>query len=171
MKRTLSLLLVVFGSVAFAQNGFVTTIADTPVNFSQVSDTSAWIEGHWAPVDPSDRKSAMLGPSISQISCDHSAKACYEKQANIIVVGDMFSLNADYVEYTIERWNAREIVASHIEGSCRVRNVIKFDRVNGKVYWMQTLSEPLNDLPKREQNICKEAHMYLELKASTMWKK
>jgi hypothetical protein len=62
-------------------------------------------------------------------------------------------------------------VASHVEGSCRVRNVIKFDRVSSKVYWMQTLSEPLNDLPKREQDICKDAHMNLELKASTMWKK
>ena len=171
MKRTLTLFVAVFGSVAFAQNGFVTTVPDTHVDFSQVSDTSAWIEGHWASVDPSDRKSAMLGPSISQISCDHSGKACYEKQANIIVDGDMFSLNADYVEYTVERWNAREIVASHVEGSCRVRDVIKFDRVNRKVYWMQTLSEPLNDLPNREQDICKDAHMYLELKASTMWKK
>jgi hypothetical protein len=36
---------------------------------------------------------------------------------------------------------------------------------------MQAPSEPLNDLPKREQDIFKDAHMYLELKASTMWKK
>jgi hypothetical protein len=171
MRRFVLLVVVISASFALAQNGFVTTIPDEPVNFSQVSDGSAWIEGHLVTVDPSDRKSAMLGPSISQIFCDHSAKVCSEKQANIIVDGDMFSLTADYVEYTIERWNAREIVASHVEGSCRVRNVIKFDRVSSTVYWTQTLSEPLNDLPKREQDICKDAHMNLELKASTMWKK
>ncbi len=171
MRRFVLLAVVISASFALAQNGFVTTIPDEPVNFSQVGDSSAWIEGHWVPVDPSDQKSAMLGPSISQIFCDHSANVCSEQQANIIVDGNVFSLTGDYVEYTIERWNAREIVASHIEGSCRVRNVIKFDRVSSKVYWMQTLSEPLSDLPKREQGICKDAHMNLELKASTMWKK
>jgi len=171
MRRTLILVVVASASMALAQGGFVTTIPDEPVNFSQVSDTSAWIEGHWVPVDPSDRKSAMLGPSISQISCDHASNVCYEKQANIIVIGDMFSLNTDLVEYTIERWNTREIVASTVVGLCSIRSVIKFDRVNRKVYWMQTLSEPLNDLPKKRQDDCKDASMYLELKASTMWKK
>lgn len=113
----------------------------------------------------------MLRPSISQISCDHSSKVCYEKQANVVVINDMFTLTADFVEYTVERWNKREIVASTVQGICRVRNVIKFDRVNSKVYWMQTVSEPLNDLPKKKQDTCNDAHMYLELKASTMWKK
>ena len=171
MRRFVLLAMVTSSSLALAQNGFVTTVPDEPVNFSRVSDASAWAEGHWVPVDPSDRKSAMLGPSISQIFCDHSAKVCTEKQANIVVDGDAFALNADYVEYTVERWNTREIVASHLEGSCRVRNVIKFDRVNSRVYWIQTLSEPFNNLPKREQDICRDAHMNLELKASTMWKK
>jgi hypothetical protein len=165
------IVVVLLASLAFAQGGFVTTIPDEPVDFSQVGDSGAWVEGHWAPVDPTDRKSKMLGPSISQISCDHSSKVCYEKQANVVVINDMFTLTADFVEYTVERWSKREIVASTVQGSCRVRNVIKFDRVNGKVYWMQTVSEPLNDLPEKEQGVCNDAHMYLELKASTMWKK
>src|SRR5262249_44743621 len=143
----------------------------SPVDFSQVSDSAAWVEGHWVPVDPGDRKSRLPGPCISQISCDDAGRVCYEKQANILVFGDMFSLNADYVQYTVERWNEKEIVASTTEGICRVRNVIKFDRVNRKVYWMMTLSEPLNDLPKWSKDACDDAKMYLELKASTMWKK
>jgi hypothetical protein len=171
MRCTLILVLVVSASLAFAQNGFVTTIPDEPVEFSQIGDYSAWVQGHWVPVNPRDRKSEMLGPSISQISCDHSIKVCYEKQANIVVKGDMFTLTSDFVEYAVERWNKTEIVASTVQGICRVRNVIKFDRVNSKVYWMQTVSEPLNDLPKKEQDDCNDAHLYLELKASTMWKK
>jgi hypothetical protein len=171
MRPTLILVVVASASMAFAQNGFVTTIPDEPVQFSQVGDDAVWIEGHWMPVDARDRKSQMLGPSISQISCDHSRKVCYEKQANIVVINDMFTLTADFVEYTVERWNKTEIVASTVEGDCRVRNVIKFDRVSSRVYWMQALSEPLNNLPKKEQDACSDAHMYLELKARTMWKK
>ena len=172
MKRNLILVAVVVSAwQAFGQGGFVTTIPDRPVGFSQVTDSGAWVQGHWVPVDPTDVKSKLPGPSISEISCDRSGKVCYEKQANIQVMGDTFAMNADYVEYTVERWNGKEIVASNIQGACRARNVIKFDRVNKKIYWMQTLSEPVNDLPEPSKDMCKYADMNLELKDSTMWKK
>ncbi len=160
-------LIVIFGLLtasAVGQNGFITTVPERPVEFSQVNDSSAWVKGHWVGAD-------MVGPTVSEIRCDHSTKTCTDKSATIYSFGATFTLDSSQDEYTVERWDKREIVASKIDGSCRVRNVIKFDRIKERVYWMQTLSEPIDDLSKSEQEACKLAHMHLELKGSTTWKK
>jgi len=47
---------------------------------------------------------------------------------------------------------------------------MKFDRVQKRIYWMQTLSEPLTDLPKMSKDICDAVGMNLELKADAMWR-
>jgi hypothetical protein len=167
MQRTLFVIFVFTASLAVGQNGFVTATPDEPAEFSQVTDTSAWVRGHWVPVDPSDKKSEMTGPSVSEISCTRTE--CSESQASIAVTGNMFSLDSSYVRYAVERWDKKEIVASEIGGICRVRTVVKFDRVQKRVYWMQSLSEPINDLPKMSQDACKLVGMYLELKRGTMW--
>ena len=86
-------------------------------------------------------------------------------------MGNTFALSAGCDEYTIERWNSKEIVASNVGGACKVRNVIKFDRVHKRVYWMQALSEPIDDLPKGLKDSCKLVGMNLELKNSTLWRK
>ena len=123
------------------------------------------------PTDPSDKKANLTGPSASEISCDRADKVCHETQANITVIGDSFALTADYLTYTVERWNAKEIVASTVGGRCRVRSVIKFDRVNKKVYFMQALSEPVTDLPKLAKDVCDASSMSLELKDGDLWRK
>ena len=61
---------------------------------------------------------------------------------------DVFSMSASQDEYVVERWDSKEIVASSVVGLCKVRNVIKFDLVQKRVLFMQTLSEPIDDLPK-----------------------
>ena len=156
---------------ALGQHGFETVIPNQPVDFSQITDSRAWLEGHWIAVDPNDKNSALTGPSASEISCDRQRKTCTDNNANIVVDGNAFSLSAAADEYTIERWNGKEIVASNIKGICRVRTVIKFDRAQKRVYLMQTLSEPIEELPENSKKLCKLAGLNLELKASTMWKK
>jgi len=169
MKRILVILLVT-ASLVVAQNGFEPVIADQPVNFSQVNDSYAWVRGHWAAVNPTDKKGALTGPSTSEISC--GGKTCTDTNANVVVMGNTFALNAGYDEYTVERWNSKEIVASNVSGICRVRNVIKFDRVQKRVFWMQTLSEPLDTkMPQMSKDMCNAVGMNLELKDSTLWKK
>ena len=89
---------------------------------------------------------------------------------DMIVDGDSFSLSADSLEYKVTLWNRKEIVATNIDGICRVLNVLKFDLVQKGVYLSQTLSEPTNDLPKLSRELCSSVGMNLELKAATMWK-
>jgi hypothetical protein len=149
---------------AVGQNGFTTVTPDQPVSFFQVNDSSAWVRGHWVGPD-------MVGPSVSEISCDRSSMTCTDTQATIYVDGAMFSLDSNQDEYTVERWDKKAIVASNVGGICRVRNVIKFDREEKRVYYMQTLSEPTEDLPKLSQDVCKFASMHLELKDRTMWRR
>jgi hypothetical protein len=161
-------LLVVFASLtAVGQNGFEPTIPPEPINL-QASATDAYVQGHWV---AQDKQSELTGPSVSEISCDRQTQACHESQANIVVIGNMFNLVAASVDYKIERWNEKEIVAKNIGGICRVLNVLKFDLVQKRVYAFQTLSEPTNDLPKMSKEICAHANMNLELKAATMWRK
>jgi hypothetical protein len=85
MRTCVLLAVVISASFALAQNGFVTTIPDEPVNFSQVSDGSAWIEGHWVPVDPSDRKSAMLGMPERSWQAMSRAAVVFATSSSLIV--------------------------------------------------------------------------------------
>jgi hypothetical protein len=163
MKR-LAIVVVMTSLAAVGQNGFNTVIPDRPVNLSQVNNSYAWVRGHWFGPD-------MTGPSTSEISCAHASKTCTDTTANIAVDGNAFSMSASQDEYVVERWDSKEIVASNVVGLCKVRNVIKFDLVQKRVYFMQTLSEPNDDLPKAMQDSCKMAGMHLELKDSAMWRK
>jgi len=159
----------VLTAMARAQNGFTALAPAEPLDFSQINDSYAHVSGHWIPVDAGDKRDALTGPSTSEISCSRSNKTCADTNANIIVTGNTFALNASHDEYTIERWNETEIVASNVGGTCRVRNVIKFDRVQKRVYWMQALAEPVDGLPKGLKDFCKLVGMNLELKNSTLW--
>jgi len=155
---------------AVGQNGFSPAFPDQPVDFSQVSDSGAWVRGHWVASDPADKQSQLTGPSTSEISCDRERTTCTDTTANIVVMGNTFSLYGGQDEYNVERWNAKEIVASNVGGACRLRNVIKFDRAQKRVYSMQTLSEPIDDLTKKLRDTCKLSGMTLEPKNSTMWR-
>jgi len=166
--KQLVILLCVMSAMAWGQNGFNTLVPDTPVNILVHSD-DVYVEGHWVPVDKDDKNSVMTGPSVSEINC--TPKVCSEAQANIVAIGNTFTLHADNLEYTVERWNSKEIVAATVGGICRVRTVLKFYRVNKHVYWMQSLSEPTNDLPKMRKDLCNAVGMYLELKANTVFKR
>jgi hypothetical protein len=127
------------------------------------------VDGHWI---PSDEHSKMTGPSVSSIVCDRKEAICAEEQGNITVMGNSFTLSADHLEYKIERWTAKDIVASHIGGICRVRDVIKIDIEAKRVLYSQALSEPVDDkLPKMSKDACNLVGMNLELKQSTMWVK
>lgn len=168
MSLFVILLFTMFSTAAWGQNGFTTLVPDQPANI-QVTSGDVYVEGHWMPVNKDDKKSAMTGPSVSQINC--TPKVCSEAQANMVVLGNTFTLNADTVEYTVERWNSKEIVAATIVGICRVRTVLKFDLVNKRVYYMQSLSEPTNDLPKMSKDICNGVGMYLELEANAVFEK
>jgi hypothetical protein len=171
MKRMPILFFVLTASLAaVGQNGFSPVLPDEPVDFSQVNDSGAWVRGHWVAADPTDKKSELTGPSTSEISCDREGKTCADTTASITVMGNTFALSGGRDEYTIERWNSKEIVASNVGGACRVRNVIKFDRVQKRVYSIQTLSEPIDNLPKGLRDLCKLSSMNLELKNSTMWR-
>jgi len=162
------ILLVVFTSLtAVAQNGFETTVPAEPITL-RATATDAYVQGHWV---AQDKQSELTGPSVSEIFCDRKTQTCHESQANIAVTGNMFSLIADSLDYKIERWNEKEIVAKNIGGICRVLNVLKFDLVQKKVFAFQTLSEPTNDLPKMSKELCSHVGMNLELKAGTMWRK
>ena len=105
-------------------------------------------------------------------SCNRSEALCDEDEANIAVMGNTFTLSADRLEYRVERWTDKEIVAANVGGICRVRNVLKFDLVQKKVYSMQALSEPIDEkLPKMSKDACKLVGMNLELKTNTLWVK
>ena len=122
--KTLFAIFVTFllPSAALGQNGFSTVIPDSPVNL-QVTDSYISVSGHWVSLD---KQSELSGPSVSEISCDR--KVCHESQANMTVFKDgTFTLNADYIEYTVERRNSKELVAATIVGVCKIRSVLKFD--------------------------------------------
>jgi hypothetical protein len=152
------------------QNGFTTVIPDQPVNLSQVTASHAWVQGHWVPVNPNDKNSAMTGPGVSVLTCDRAAKTCTDQNANMVVFKDgSFVLNSALDEYQVERWNSKEIVAANVGGICRVRNVIKFDLVQKRVFYMQTLSEPVTGLPQLSTDLCNLSGMNLELKDSALF--
>jgi hypothetical protein len=168
MKCTLILSVMLATLPAAAQGGFQTVIPDKPINL-QVTPDTLWVEGHWIALD---KQSTLSGPSVSTISCDRHSGECDEQQANITVMDNAFSLSADVLEYKIERWTNKEVVASNVAGICKVRNVLKFDLEAKRVFSLQTLSEPVDEkLPQMSKDACKKIGMNLELKASTMWAK
>ena len=97
---------------------------------------------------------------MSTIFCQCSQNVCNEENASINVMEGMFSLTPEQLEYTVERWTPREIVAASVSGICRIRNVLKFDLVEKRVYYSQTLSEPVDlKMPKMSKDICSAVGM------------
>lgn len=162
-------LLVVLSASAFAQAGFDTVIPPQPLGDTLHIDADfVSVEGHWVPTGDSK----LAGPSVSSISCDRNEGTCEEEQGNITVMGNSFILSADHLEYKIERWTTKDIIAARIGGACRVRSVIKIDLAAKKVFYSEALSEPVDEkLPKMSKDICKLTGMDLELMQSMMFVK
>jgi len=151
---------------AWAQNGFTTTIPDEPVTLVVDSD-QVFVTGHWV---AADKQSEPTGPTVSRISCDK--QICRESQANIVLFPDnTFTMTTDYVEYKVETFNSKAIVATSTQGVCGVRTVLKFDLIHKSVYWTMRPSAPSNDLPRVSSKACDSAQMNLELKGETMWRR
>lgn len=169
MNRFILIVMLLSGA-SFAQAGFETVIpAQALGDTLHIDRDFVSVDGHWV---ASDEKSKMTGPSVSSITCDRKEGICEEEQGNITVMENTFTLSADHLEYKIERWTAKDIVASHIGGICRVRDVIKIDIEAKRVFYSQALSEPVDDkLPKMSKDACNLVGMNLELKQSTMWLK
>jgi hypothetical protein len=167
MNRYILILMLLSGS-SFAQAGFETVVPPQTLGDTLHIDRDyVSVDGHWV---PSDEHSKMAGPSVSSISCDRKENICEEEQGNITVMGNSFSLSADHLEYKIERWTAKDIVAARIAGICRVRSVIKIDLEAKSVLYSEALSEPVDEkLPKMSKDVCNMTGMNLELKQSTMW--
>jgi hypothetical protein len=167
MKRFLVVLIVMFGTLALGQHGQFNPIVDSPVDFAQVSDNHAFVEGNWVALD---ERSKLPGVSVSEISCDHAQKVCHELQANLVFVGgDEFSLIPDALDYSVVRWNSKEIVAQNIGGICKVLNSLRFDLLTKKVYYLQSLSEPVESLPELSKKMCNAVGMRLELHAKAVY--
>ena len=162
MKKLL-LIVLLFPSVVFGQK-FV-PILDNPVDFFQVTDLMAYVNGTWKAMDA---QSKLSGVSVSEITCNKAEKVCHETQSTVYFKLGMVDIVPDYVEYSITRWNSHEIVAENIGGLCKVRSVLKFDRQAKKVFYLQSLSEPVDDtVPDMTKRICNAVGMNLELRART----
>ena len=73
----------------------------------------------------------------SSIFCWRADQTCTESLSAVKFDGNVFRNTADWHTYTIERWTKDEIVASTVEGDCRVRQVLKFDLKGKKVFWSE----------------------------------
>lgn len=166
MKLTALILCFFIFGVAAAQKFNFVPVVDGPVDFTQVTTSYAYVSGNWIALD---ERSKLPGVSMSQITCDRKEMVCQELQGNLVVQGNMFSLVPDDVQYQITRWTPDEIVASNIGGICKVMNTLKFDLKNKKVYSLQSLSEPVENLPKMSRDACNAVGQRLELRAATMY--
>jgi hypothetical protein len=140
-------------------------MTNEPVDM-QIGVDSVYVTGHWIALD---ERSTLSGPSVSEISCEKATNVCHESQANIAVIDNMFSLTGDSVDYAVTRWNSNEIVAQNISGVCRVLHTPKFDLKNKKVYALDSLSEPVENLPKMSKDACNAVGLRLELRANTTY--
>lgn len=169
MNRCL-LFVALLSSSSFAQAGFETLIPPQALGETLHIDRDyVSVDGYWV---SSDEHSRMAGPSVSSITCDRKENICEEEQGNITVMGNAFTLSADHLEYKIERWTTKDIVAARIGGLCRVQSVIKIDIESKRVLYSEALSEPVDEkLPKLSKDICNLTGMNLELKQSAMFVK
>lgn len=163
------LIFVLLSSSGLAQSGFEPLLPPQPLGDTlHIDPDSVSVQGHWVAVGDSK----LAGPSVSSLSCDRKEGSCEEEQGNITVMVDSFNLSADHLEYRIERWTTKDIVAARIGGICRVRSVIKIDITTKRVFYSEALSEPVDEkIPKMSKDICNLTGMNLELKQSTMWVK
>lgn len=149
----------------FAQHGFK-PVTDGPVLIFRDKNLYAHAKGYWQ--DQDVKKPQLAGLSSSEITCTSDDHLCVEDQANMTSVGPLWMLEADHVEYKIDRWTAEELVAHKdppASAICKLRITLRFDFKLSKVYWMQTLNEPINEsAPKLVQQECAVAGMSLELR-------
>ncbi len=170
MKRLMLGMVLMSSLLSFGQVRFDTVIPPEPLGgMLHIDRDTLFVEGHWVALD---EKSKLSGPSVSTINCYRKRGICEEEQANINMMEDQFTLTADHLEYRIERWTEKDIVASNVSGVCKVRHVIKVDVAEKRVYTSDTLSEPLDgNLPQLSKDMCKMNGLNLELKRTTMWKR
>lgn len=167
VKRLLVVLVMMFATLALGQHSQFNPIVDSPVDFAQVSDSQAYVAGNWVALD---ERSKLPGVSVSEISCDRAQKVCHELQANLVFVGgDEFSLMPDAVNYNVVRWNSKEIVAQSIGGICKALNSLRFDLLTKRVYYLQSLSEPVESLPELSKKMCNAIGLRLELHAKSAY--
>lgn len=170
--KTLWACLIVFVITAAAaqekpkqQHRKFAALIDRPVEIQMTSGFVS-VEGSWVALD---ERSTLAGPSVSRILCDKAESTCHESQSNITIIDNQFTLSADSVDYKIARWDSKEIVAQNISGVCRVLHVLKFDLQNKKVYTLDSLSEPVEDLPKMARDACNAIWLRLELRGGTSY--
>jgi len=158
--------LVCLAGPVFAQGLHFEPVLDEPLDFSQVTNSSVYVAGNWKALD---ERSKLPGVSMSEITCSRKEMSCHELQGNLVVQGNMFTLVPGDVDYQIIRWTTEEIVATNIRGICKVLNSLKFDFKSKKVYFLQSLSEPVENLPKLSRDLCNATGQRLELRAQTMY--
>ena len=133
---------------------------------------SAYASGHWISLS---KNNSLPGPSAADINCYHEQSSCTEDRADITEWADDFNLRATHEEYQVEQWTEREILASYIDsGTCRMRNTLKIDVVEKRVYLIQRESEPQagQDSPlSKITGPCNLNEIDLELRSFAMWKK
>jgi hypothetical protein len=153
------------------KDGVFVHLIDEPVKiYINKGSVHAW--GVWVAVDSS---SGPAGPSISDIYCTSSDSTCHEQMANIVPLGDEFSLQQDSADYRVKRWNDSEIVAENediqapiLAGPCHLLGVLKIDLSHQKVYAYQTLVEPptAGDAPP---NPLIDSKKFCESANNTLW--
>lgn len=127
-----------------------------------------YVDGHWTALDAQSKLDSLQS---SRIDCVPSG--CNEVIANLRPVGPngAFDLYPNTRHYDIERWTPKEIIAATDIPSddCPVRIVLKLDRVQKRVFFTQSLLEPINPtLPTAKKLECSYAKpMSLELKFGT----
>ncbi len=167
-KLVAAVLVLLFVTSAFGQGGFELATPAQPLGDSLIvwdghnGTTLVTVAGHWE--DTPDLIHGLAGPSVSTISCDRSKAVCEEEHAFIKAMGNTFTVLATHLEYKVERWTDKEIVAEYVFKVCGVHEVLKFDLVQKKVFSRTTHSN------EKLSNLC-GVDLNLELKASTSWKK
>jgi hypothetical protein len=139
----IALLLLAWGTISAAAQSLTPAV---PMKPAYIGQGPGWlyVAGIWG-TDKHLESSQEL--SESTIYCDQKTKTCEEANSHVFVAswqGGALLDNAIYpISYNVERWSKTEMVASTLEGDCRVRYVLKFDLVQQRVFWSSSLSEPM----------------------------
>jgi hypothetical protein len=138
MKTKISVLLIAACAVARAQ-----TIV--PVNFETppvVVVGPGWVSagGFWGENGHLPQASQVQG---SYIICIRGESVCRESTSTVDLIGSAMSVQTGENDYQVSRWNKDEIVASSIQGDCKIRYVLKIDLIGKRVHSSTALSEPM----------------------------
>jgi hypothetical protein len=158
----------------FAKNpvkdGPFTHLTDEPARITTLRD-SVYASGVWV---ASGSSSPPAGPSASEIHCSRADGTCHEQMANIVAIGDSFSLTPDSADYRVTRWTEGELVAENrdvrgpiLAGPCHLMGVLKIDFPSKKIYAYQTLLEPV--LPSKNSNKVIDSEGMCKAANDTLW--